>query len=195
MPPKPAVDYGAGGEYHERRRHLQTHAIRCLELAMLTLPPPKTVLDVGCGEGALVQWCRTAGIDALGMDLAVPVGADLGLLHYDLRVPIDLGVWFDWVLCWEVAEHLESDFEETLCNTLVRHLQKPGGRLLFTAAAPGQRGPGHVNCRPAVYWRRKFELRGLRWQEDESWRLSQVWRSEVPQAPWYGKNLQIFAWA
>ncbi len=195
-PPKTAIDYMPGAEYHQRRKHLQAHAIRCLEMATTTFQLPTSIIDFGCGEGGTVAWCRSKGINAIGVDLAIPTaGADWDLRHHDLREPLDLGISFDWVLCWEVAEHLESEFSEILCNTLVKHLNAPFGRLFFTAAQPGQRGPGHVNCQPAAFWRWHFQQRGLAYQEAESALLRDVWASEVPRAPWYARNIQVFAWA
>jgi hypothetical protein len=194
MQPKP--DYAAGAAYHEQRRHLHAHAVRCLELAMVTFAAPRSVLDVGCGEGALVGWCRTRGIEAIGLDLAVPVDEPgWGLLHHDLRMPLDLGIAFEWVLCWEVGEHLPADAAGTLCDTLARHVARPFGRLLFTAAVPGQRGPGHINTQPLWFWRALLEERGLHWQAEETSLLAPLWLSEAPKAPWYGNNLQCFAWA
>lgn len=196
MLPKSVVDYSAGAVYHEQRRRLSMQTVRCLELAIAIFGAPRSLLDVGCGEGALVGWCRPRGIEATGVDLAVPAeepGA--GLLRRDLRMPLDLGLQFEWVVCWEVAEHLPPDSAETLCDTIARHVARPSGRVLFTAAVPGQRGPGHVNCRVGAYWRALFAERGLAWQADDTGRLAPLWRSDVPLAPWYGKNLQIYAWA
>src|SRR4030095_10897023 len=100
---------------------------------------PTSLIDLGCGQGVNISYCRHRQIDAIGIDLAVPI-EDPGwnLLHGDLRVPLDLGISFEWVLCWEVAEHLPPESADILCDTLARHLSKPSGRLFFTAGGEGQ---------------------------------------------------------
>lgn len=178
------------------RRVLQPSTIRCLDLALENYQHPASLLDVGCGQGVTIEHARGLGIQAIGVDLAVPVQDSRGwFYHHDLRTPLDLGVSFDWVLCWEVAEHLEPEADETLCDTVARHLKRPSGRLFFTAAVPGQRGPGHINCRPTAFWRGLFEVRGLSCLTGESSILGPLWLTGAPRAPWYGRNLQIFGWA
>jgi hypothetical protein len=66
---------------------------------------------------------------------------------------------------------------------------------LFTAAQPGQRGQGHINCQPKNYWLWHFQTRGLTLQHFETKQLSALWLEQAPRAPWYGRNLQVFAWA
>lgn len=190
----PKLNYEAGSLYHRQRRHLQTSTVRCVETAVSLFGRPASVLDVGCGAAApLVDWCEGKGIFATGVDLAVLDGRDV--LQHDLRLPLDLDRVFQWVLCWEVAEHLPPESADTLCDTLARHIARPQGRLIFTAAVPGQSGPGHINCQPQTYWRGLLETRGLRWLAGESQLLSDLWLSEVPRAPWYGRNVQVFGWA
>lgn len=159
---------------------------RCLEIALATLDRPASLLDVGCGDGHLVTRAKQAGVDSLGVDLSAE-----GAAHADLREPLDLGRTFDWVFCWEVAEHLPAESADTLCDSLVRHLA-PGGTLLFTAAHPGQRGDGHVNEQPQLYWRDKLAERGLIYDAVQTQQLSAAWLREAPKTPWYGTNLQVF---
>jgi len=186
-------DYGAGSAYHERRRHLQEATLKCLDVAMHALGKPTSLLDLGCGEGALIQHCRRRGVEAIGVDLAVE-SMDW-TYHHDLQYPLDLSIVFEWVLCWEVAEHLQAASSDVLCDSIVRHLTRPNGRLLFTAAVPGQRGPGHVNLQPRAYWREMFEARGLHLIAEQTLSIATKWLLNAPRAPWYARNLQIFGWA
>lgn len=196
MPPKPAVDYRAGSEYHAQRRHLHTAAVLCCQSAIDVLGQPSSLLDVGCSEGRLVEWARERGIQAIGVDMAAPVHDSRGWLYFhDLRQELFMAMDYDWVLCWEVAEHLDSEYADILCDSLVRHLKRPSGRLIFTAAVPGQRGPGHINTQPLWFWRALLEDRGLVWLQDASEQLSRAWLDVAPRAPWYGKNVQVLAWA
>lgn len=187
MPPD--VLYAPDSAYHQDRRWIQPHTVRCLEAAISRLGRPLSVLDVGCGEGVLVRWAQQQQIDALGIDLAAPT--DPGFVRADVCEPIDLGITFDWVLCWEVAEHLPETSASTLCQTIVRHLGT-AGRVLFTAARPGQRGPGHINCQPPVYWVNQFARLGLLPDTVTTLRVSNDWKQCAPKAPWYGRNLIVF---
>jgi 2-polyprenyl-3-methyl-5-hydroxy-6-metoxy-1,4-benzoquinol methylase len=137
-----------------------------------------------------VRWARQHDIEAAGIDMAAP-HEDADLVRADLCEPIDLGRQFQWVLCWEVAEHLPAAAADVLCHTLVHHM-KPGGRILWTAARPGQRGPGHINCQPSSYWIDKFAALGLVVAEGERLRLRLAWLRASPKTPWYGNNVQVF---
>ena len=181
--------YETGSAYHQQRRWIEPHTLRCLETAIGLFGYPSSLVDVGCAQGALVQWARYQHIDAWGIDLAAPDGP--AFVRADLREPVDLGRTFQWVLCWEVAEHLPESAADGLCQTLVRHMD-PGGRILFTAARPGQRGPGHVNCQPAEYWIEKFAALGVVRADTLSARLRETWKRCAPQTPWYGDNAHMF---
>jgi len=172
--------------WQQTRTWTSVGSTRCLEIALATLDRPASLLDVGCGDGHLVTRATQAGVDSLGVDLSAE-----GPAHADLREPLDLQRTFDWVFCWEVAEHLPAESADTLCDSLVRHLA-PGGSLLFTAAHPGQRGDGHINEQPQAYWRERLEARGLRYDALTTHRLAAAWLREAPKTPWYGTNLQVF---
>ena len=182
--------YAPGSEYHQRRRWTHPHSLRCLQTAIALLGKPDSLLDVGCAEGVHVTWAREQGIDAMGVDLACPKD-DALFMRADLRVPVNVGRQFQWVICWEVAEHLPASSAEVLCDTLVRHMH-PKGRLIFTAAGPGQRGPGHVHCAEMAFWQLLFDERGLSLAVDLSAELRRQWRKCSPKTPWYGKNAAVF---
>jgi SAM-dependent methyltransferase len=148
---------------------------------------PRTVLDVGCGTGTWLKACLERGattvvgvdgIDPKTQELFVP---DELILQADLRRPLDLGQRFDLVLCLETAEHLERTYAETLIDSLIRH----GSTILFSAAAPGQPGDHHVNCRWPDYWQRLFNERGYVCHDSPRWA---VWGNAAIE-PWYRQNL------
>lgn len=110
---------------------------------------PRTLLDIGSGTGVMVQTARKLGIDAIGIDLlATPPD-----IKHDLTKPIGLGRQFDMVLCLEVAEHLPERAAPLLCQTIAAHTPA-NGRLIFSAAMPGQGGISHANERQPAYWRK-----------------------------------------
>ncbi len=170
----------------QRTKKYAPAAQACLRTAIEALGKPGSLFDVGCGSGALVASAGQSGIDARGVDVTL-TGAD----HADLNHPLDLGRSFDLVLCWEVAEHLAPESADTLCDTLVRHLT-PGGVLLFTAAAIGQDGYGHINCQSKEYWGDKLYARGLMPDAALTSTLGGTWKSVAGKAFWYGENLQVW---
>lgn len=182
--------YAPGSAYHQQRRWTHPHSVRCLQTAIDFLGTPTSLVDVGCAEGVHVTWARAQGIDAMGIDLAAPEG-DPALVRADLCQPVDLHRRFDWVLCWEVAEHLPATAATTLCDTLVRHLN-PKGRLIFTAAGPGQRGPGHIHLVDRAFWDQQFVDRGLSYADGLSAELRHRWLTCSPKTPWYGRNVAVY---
>lgn len=183
-------DYSAGSAYHQKRAKYPPHTVRCFDAAFAVLGPPRSVVDFGCGEGGpVVQRARQLGLEAVGVDLAVE--EDTSFVHADLRDLIDLRRRFHWVLCWEVAEHLPLEYAPRIVETCVQHME-PGGRILFTAARRGQRGPGHVNCQDPAWWAQFFFTYGLELAVEPTFALRQAWAVAAPRCPWYGRNVQVF---
>lgn len=88
------------------RRLLLEHAVRGLGRCR-----PASVLDVGCGEGLLLEACRDAGWPAWGLepcltDLARGRAAGLAVVAGDaVRLPCPAG-GADWVVLRHVPHHL-----------------------------------------------------------------------------------------
>ena len=151
---------------------------------------PSSYLDVGSGTGAMVNLARKIGVDAWGVD-QIP-RPDSWLVTGDLSQPLDLARQFALVTCLEIAEHIAPESEAVLCDTVVRHVAS-SGLLVWSAAHPGQNGTGHVNCRPANYWRTQMHDRDLTYQPEASARLALLW-SVIPTPQfWLAANLQIFS--
>lgn len=157
------------------------------------LPQVDSALDVGAGAFALVNALLGAGVECVaGIE-----GSGFPLLYawdraaaylYDLRKPVDLGREFDLVMSFEVAEHIEPEFEHVYLENVTRHV---GGTLLFSAAAPGQGGHSHVNEQPQAYWAKRFTDAGLCLAHELRARLRAEWGKERA-SPWYVENLLVF---
>jgi SAM-dependent methyltransferase len=150
---------------------------------------PRSVLDVGCGNGIWLDAYRRAGVaDCFGVDGA---GAEEVLRipedHFsvrDLTIPLDLGRQFDLVQSLEVAEHLPALSAGNFIRSLTRH----GDVVLFSAAIPYQGGTGHLNEQWPDYWAGLFRERGF---EPYDWLRPQVW-GDGRVAWWYAQNTLLF---
>lgn len=177
---------------------------------------PASYLDLGSGTGAMVNMARKIGVDAYGVD--VINGPEHWFIAHDLATPIQLlrdsttgeqlfvetdaafdwntapvqPVRFDLVTCLEVAEHLPLDAHSVLADTIARHIA-PGGRLIFSAAPPGQAGEHHVGCRPPREWLSLMHERGVSYRADYTRQLAHLiaWVSG-PAAHWLAANLMVF---
>ena len=151
---------------------------------------PQSYLDVGCGTGIMVKLARQMGIVAAGIDLIDhPEGF---LIKHDIREPFNLDHQFQFATCIEVMEHIEQPFDGVAVESIANHLL-PGGRLIFTAAGPGQGGIDHVNCQSGVYWRSKFYEHGVSYRDDLT-DLAQRALTLIPSPmrPYLIGNVQVF---
>jgi SAM-dependent methyltransferase len=147
---------------------------------------PRTVVDVGCGEGwwgeefALAGAERVVGLEG-DMTVRAPhvegVVADLASAQFSSVGRFDLAVSL------EVAEHLPPESAEPF----VENLCALAPVSLFSAAIPGQGGLGHVNERWPSYWAELFAQHGRRVTGLLRWT---VWEDERVE-PWYRQNLLL----
>ena len=151
----------------------------------------RSVLDVGCGQGAWLSVWRELGVlDCVGLDgsyvdperLMVPRDC---FLPNDLRAGFDLNRRFSVVQSLEVAEHLPESCAPGFVAALVRH----GDLILFSAAPKGQGGHGHVNEQSYDYWRALFARHGYCAVDFLRPRLVDV----TSVAPWYRFNSLLYA--
>jgi glycosyltransferase involved in cell wall biosynthesis/2-polyprenyl-3-methyl-5-hydroxy-6-metoxy-1,4-benzoquinol methylase len=117
---------------------------------------PKTILDIGCGPGTYVYSFRNNGIDAQGLDIDDRVHGKQYLKYQSLFDITDEKA--DTVICLEVAEHIEKEREDEVIQKVVSTVQHT---LIWTAAAIGQGGIGHINCKDKEEWSEKITKAGL----------------------------------
>ncbi len=156
---------------------------------VVDLLAPRTVLDVGCGEG---WWGHTfathAGCDVLGVDGAYVPGSPLKGrfvamdLAHESFAPI---ARVDLAVALEVAEHLPPE----RADGFIADLAAVAPLVLFSAAIPGQGGTGHVNEQWPGYWVEKFRAHGMAVSGALRWR---IWGDERVEN-WYRQNLLVAA--
>ncbi len=173
--------------YHFHRNLHSSQGARTGLAQVLSGRSVASLLDVGAGVGTWLKAAEELGIrDIAGIDGIVADPAQLhvrpGLIQiFDLTKPVSLGRHFDVVLCLEVAEHLEEGAAATLIETLCAH----GDLIFFSAAAPGQHGEHHVNCRWPTYWQSVFNAAGYACRDDVRGR---IWDNAAIE-PWYRQNI------
>ena len=155
---------------------------------------PTTVIDVGCGTGALLaslrdRGCRVHGLEYAEAALEFCRSRGLDVRKFDLeRDDLDDQRVYDVAISMEVAEHLPEDAAARYTDLLTRVSRI----VVFTAAPPGQGGTDHVNEQPAAYWTVKFRERGFQHAEDQSRQWRDRWRKAGDVERWYYQNLMIF---
>jgi hypothetical protein len=80
------------------------------------------------------------------------------------------------VLCLEVAEHIHRRFEATLLDNVDRYCSR---MVVISWAIPGQRGRGHVNCRPNSYVFEQFRGRGFELLPEMTFALREAAEDDV----------------
>ena len=115
-----------------------------------------SVLDIGCGPGIYVDSLRDLGIDATGIDIDDRVH---GKQHLKYQSLFDISTESaGTVICMEVAEHIDSAQEDLVIEKIVGTVRNT---LIWTAAAIGQGGIGHINCKNKQEWADKLTAAGL----------------------------------
>jgi SAM-dependent methyltransferase len=168
------------------RRSAQAVAPIAIELVR-----PKSIVDVGCGDGTWLAVFRDLGvIDTVGLDgdyverrmLQIPQDQ---FRATDLSSPFGLPRTFDLAISLEVAEHLPP----LSADGFVESLTKLAPAVLFSAAIPFQGGTQHLNEQWPDYWAALFKnrdylpvdcIRGKIWGNDQV-------------EHWYAQNTLLFA--
>jgi cyclopropane fatty-acyl-phospholipid synthase-like methyltransferase len=112
----------------------------------------KTMIDIGCGPGDMVEIANDRGIVAIGIDgdFTLPKKKEI-IIHDFCSGPYDSDVSFDLGYSVEFLEHVEEKYQDNYMQ-----LFKQCKYVVCTAAPPGYAGHHHVNCRDTEYWKEVF---------------------------------------
>ena len=154
---------------------------------------PKTVIDVGCGTGALLEAFRGLGCEVRGLDyseaaLAYCRRRKLSVRKFNLEKDSPDEPRYDLATSFEVAEHLAP----WAAKRYVGLLCALSPLVVMSAAPPGQGGKDHINEQPQSYWIKKFKCCNYLFDEKSSRELSLDWRT-LGVTSWYRDNLMVFA--
>jgi SAM-dependent methyltransferase len=155
----------------------------------------KSLLDVGCGLGGMVDLSLQKGLRAHGVD-GDPSVVDkwsnpsmFTLNDYEKGNAITDKV-FD--LCWSV-EFVEHVYEKYMEN-FIRDFQSCK-YIMITHALPGQPGHHHVNCKTQDYWIENLSRYKLVYNENytKTLREKSTMNVNIPgRAPWMKKTGLFF---
>lgn len=152
----------------------------------------RSVIDVGCGTGALLEEFRKRGCEIYGLEysdaaLAYCHSRRLPVRKFDItRDRLD-GRRYELAISFEVAEHLPSWTADRYVDLLCRL----SPLIVMSAATPGSGGTDHINEQPHRYWIERFAQKQYSFDQSSSARLAARWRSEGT-AYWYADNVMVF---
>jgi SAM-dependent methyltransferase len=155
---------------------------------------PNTIVDIGCGTGALLESfrrkrCTVFGLEYSDAALEYCRMRELEVKKFDVRKDtIDLKDHFDVAISMEVAEHIPAKN----ADRYIALLTSLSNTIIFTAAHPGQGGTDHLNEQPPSYWKAKFRKFGFVFDEMLSLQLQKVWEDSGSVMIWYCQNLMVF---
>jgi cyclopropane fatty-acyl-phospholipid synthase-like methyltransferase len=155
---------------------------------------PKSVIDVGCGTGALLEIFRQLGCQVNGLEyseagIAYCEKRGLAVRKFNIvNDRISEPESYDVAVSFEVAEHLPV----WSANKYIRLLCELAPHVVMSAATPGSGdGHGHINEQHHSYWIKKFAENGYLFDRQLSDRLSSEWR-QAGAAYWYCDNVMCF---
>jgi SAM-dependent methyltransferase len=160
--------------------------------SVITRFHPRSLVDVGCGTGAILEQFQKRGVRCTGLEYADAAIAkarsrSLQVIKLDLTQKNSLDLIADLSMSLEVAEHLP----QAIADPFVDLLCTLAPTVLMTAAPPGQGGTGHLNEQPNEYWIAKFQSRGFQLDQESTDAFRQQWR-EADVAGFYHQNVLVF---
>lgn len=150
---------------------------RLADAIIATCAPFDSVLDIGCGLGAVLERIIERGCTkAVGWDApgALPLAHGPWVFAKDLLSRRLVAADHDLVICTETAEHLEPQHGPNLVGIVTSANPR---LIVWSAAEPGDEWEGHVNLRPKEYWLKLFSQRRYKVNDEKTCHL----RSEMIQ--------------
>lgn len=142
----------------------------------------KSMVDVGCGPGDMVEVASLRGIDAIGVDGDFTLqeywrANDLSVVLHDFTSGKPTLPNKNYDLGWSVEflEHVEEEYMENFMDVFSRCQY-----VVCTAAPPGYTGHHHVNCQPQEYWVEKFAEYGFEFDAEETAHIRKISSMKKP---------------
>lgn len=121
-----------------------------IEIFLKKFLQAKTLIDLGCGSGNIVNWFRQKGVTADGITYQkkevenAKRKFDIDLIHADLhKIPLDDSS-YDNGLMWDVLEHTLAPL--IVLREASRVIKQGGKLLLFMPGEYWQHNKAHILC-------------------------------------------------
>ena len=146
---------------HENETHIDdgalTYFIENLDV--------KSMVDIGCGPGGMVELAMNKGLDVIGLDgdytVKRPERVKDNVVIHDFCIgPYILDKKYDLAWTVEFVEHVEEKYMDNFIDVM-----KQCKYVIMTHAFPHQPGHHHVNCQFASYWIKQMEARGFMYDD------------------------------
>ncbi len=156
---------------------------------------PKTVIDVGCGTGALLDSLRTGGVTPYGIEYADQALAfcrrrQLPVRQLDLTNKSqtdEITGHFDVAISMEVGQQLPTDVADQYVDLLCRLSDV----VVFSSDVPGGFDRRPINEQRREYWIDKFVERHFEFDAATTKKWQSVWK-EKGTTPFFHENLSVF---
>lgn len=143
---------------HQGKTHIDEGA-----LTWLINVGHKSILDIGCGPGGMVELAHNKGMRSKGVDgdyTLTRFDSEHFIIHdYTKGSPI-IEEKYDLAWSVEFLEHVEEKYMENYMDTF-----KKCCTAVVTYAPPGWNGHHHVNLQEEDYWISNFENHGFKLNE------------------------------
>lgn len=145
-----------------------------------------SVTEFGAGHGCYTEYLASRNVSIRAFDGSPDIANRTQNLVQtaDLSRNLSLGK-SDWVLCFEVAEHVPQKYEETFVKNLDEHNKK--GILLSWSSLKPPHGVGHVNPQSEKWVVERFAQLGYRVDA----KPTQILRHSA-LFPWFRSNVLVF---
>ena len=120
----------------------------------------KSMVDIGCGWGGMVDYSIAKGAKSLGIDLSNKLDIFVKeefVFHDYTKGKYILDEVYDLGWCVEFLEHIEEEYLDNIFSTF-----SCCRVMCCTHALPNQPGEHHVNCQRPSYWIDVFDKYGFR---------------------------------
>lgn len=155
---------------HKNITHLDEGALNHM-IRMLNV---KSMLDIGCGPGGMVELARSKGVEAYGIDGDFSIERNdsikSNITIHDYEVgPSSFDKEVDLIWSVEFLEHVWEKYQDNYMKDFQR-----GKFVIVTYAPVGKAGHHHVNCNTQEYWIDVFKKYGFAYDANMTRMIKEV---------------------
>jgi len=129
----------------------------------------KSMVDVGCGPGGMIEYAHEKGLDAIGIDGDWTINRNIEVIIHDFSNGPILVNKHDLAWSVEFLEHVNEEYMDNYFSVF-----KQCKYIMCTAALPGKKGHHHVNCQNHDYWVEKFAERNFYYDHKTTLKIQNI---------------------